>query len=311
MGEIFTCNMALVSLRDLLQSPQFPSPHSSDSDEPEESSDSSQSFTFSTPFTKPNSLAYLSKKFVLSLHERVEVKKGPASPLTPEDILERKEGPYQKESSRSEVSYFQDPEKGPSKTRKEKIPYPNPFKLAAGPIIRFYESPKSPCGPIVVKPKPLIISGKECPDPKPASSTKWTSCEEKGLGQGKGKEPMGMEDPYYSADLDFSPIEEDLMELDVAQGVIEDTGNQSGPSRVRRSLYKKKGKAADKIAKERARRTKAFAKKKLGWVGNFWEKLIISEDKKKKVIEPQVGGKLVTIEEESEEWVPLKKRCKF
>ncbi|KMT08999.1 hypothetical protein BVRB_6g137080 [Beta vulgaris subsp. vulgaris] len=212
-------------------------------------------------------------------------------------------------NSRSETSCIQGPNKGTGKPQKDKAPFSNPFKLATCPFTCFYESPKRACGPIMFKPKPLII--KDSYAQNPVLSSQRPNEEGKGLIHGKGKEPMGIDEPYYSADSDLSPIEEDLMELDVAQGVIEDLGYQSGPSRVCKSLRKKKGKAADKIAKERARRTQALEKKKLGWVGNFWEKLSILEDKRKKFIEPQVGGKLVTIEEELEEWVPLKKRCKF
>lgn len=54
-----------------------------------------------------------------------------------------------------------------------------------------------------------------------------------------------------------------------------------------------------------------LSKKKIGWVGCFWEKLKISDKKKKDHLVPQAGDKLVTIEEESEDWVPLKKRCKI
>lgn len=128
---------------------------------------------------------------------------------------------------------------------------------------------------------------------------------------GKGKEPMGSEDSFFSADSELSPVEDSKMNIDTEYGLggRENKGACVG-SNCRRARKKIKTKAAEKIIRERARRSKVLSKKKLDWMGSFWEKLKITEPKKKAQINPMVGDKLETIEEDSEDWVPLKIRCK-
>lgn len=303
MGEVFPVNMALVSLRDLIQSPQFPSPQTSETDPLDESSDSSQSFSFSTPLTTPIMPSFLSKEFVLSLKDHDESLKRPISPLTPEDHIERKEGPALKDSPKSETSHLCFPSPYLGLSLKSKASSSKHSKLAAEPPC--FLPKNNMAHPLVIRDQPIQ---------KPKVSTLGNVLDSGKISviqdKGKGKAVMGAEDPSYSADSDLSPNEEDLMDLDVNEGVVVAEGNLSGPSMLKAKATKKV-KSVEKIAKERARRTKLLTRKKIGWVGCLWEKLKISDEKKKVNLIPQVGDKLVTIEEDSEDWVPLKKRCKF
>lgn len=94
MGEIFEPNMPLVSLQDLLQNTQFPSPQSSESKPSEYSSDSSHSFTFATTPLNLNPLSYLSKSFILNHQGQVIKMKGPLGPRTHAEFFEKNQAHF-------------------------------------------------------------------------------------------------------------------------------------------------------------------------------------------------------------------------
>lgn len=142
--------------------------------------------------------------------------------------------------------------------------------------------------------------------PQNVTITKWKEV----LGKGKGL--AGSDDSFFSADSDLIPVEGDKMDIDSHYGIQGLSHKEK--DRAARKLNAgrpKLKKPTQKILRERANRSKILSKKNIDCVGKFWAKLKISDGKKKTHISPRVGDKLETIEEDSEDWVPVKKRCKF
>ena len=176
----------------------------------------------------------------------------------------------------------------------------NHKKENRGPVIRWYSKAEAQlCGAVNFK-APLIIKDMDLENSKGPRMIMEETKSKDLLGKGKGI--AGLDESFYSADSDLSPVEGECMDIDKPDGPagLGQTSKEQ-PTSILRSGKSRLKKSTQKILCERAKRSRIRAKKHIDWVGKFWAKLKITDGTRKNTVIPKVGEKLETIEEDSED----------